>query len=156
MPLQRQPNCHQAGGQPLRDCTPGGDFYQLLIDTHRDLSDEQSALVNAKLILLLSNHIGDLAVAIPEVAQPPDLLVGDGARLTADLESELDDRRDGWIAGLALMGEFDVLLRDAERSGCCNMGFQAEATPLLRLHGNRDQLAGLAGELGPAHGLAQL
>jgi hypothetical protein len=29
---------------------------------HRDLSDEQSALVNAKLILLLSNHIGDLAV----------------------------------------------------------------------------------------------
>lgn len=30
--------------------------------THRDLSDEQSALVNAKLVLLLSNHIGDLTV----------------------------------------------------------------------------------------------
>ena len=38
------------------------DFYQELIDLHRDLSDEQSALVNAKLILLLANHIGDLAV----------------------------------------------------------------------------------------------
>ena len=38
------------------------DFYQELIDLHRDLSDEQSALVNAKLILLLANHIGDLSV----------------------------------------------------------------------------------------------
>jgi hypothetical protein len=38
------------------------DFYQELIDLHRDLSDEQSALVNAKLILLLANHIGDTAV----------------------------------------------------------------------------------------------
>ena len=35
------------------------DFYQELIDLHRDLSDEQSALVNAKLILLLANHVGD-------------------------------------------------------------------------------------------------
>jgi hypothetical protein len=38
------------------------DFYEALIDMHRDLSDAQSALVNAKLILLLANHIGDLAV----------------------------------------------------------------------------------------------
>jgi hypothetical protein len=35
------------------------DFYQELIGLHRDLTDEQSALVNAKLILLLANHIGD-------------------------------------------------------------------------------------------------
>jgi catechol 2,3-dioxygenase-like lactoylglutathione lyase family enzyme len=32
----------------------------MLIEAHRDLSDEQSALLNAKLILLLANHIGDL------------------------------------------------------------------------------------------------
>jgi hypothetical protein len=38
------------------------DFYQELIDLHRELTDEQSALVNAKLILLLANHIGDLDV----------------------------------------------------------------------------------------------
>ena len=38
------------------------DFYEMLIDTHRDLTLEQSHLVNAKLILLLSNHIGDLPV----------------------------------------------------------------------------------------------
>jgi hypothetical protein len=38
------------------------DFYERLIATHRDLSDEESALVNAKLVLLLANHIGDAAV----------------------------------------------------------------------------------------------
>ncbi|MDQ6917540.1 MAG: DUF2783 domain-containing protein [Pseudomonadota bacterium] len=38
------------------------DFYQELVDMHRDLSEEQSALVNAKLILLLANHVGDLEV----------------------------------------------------------------------------------------------
>ena len=37
-------------------------FYELLVDTHRDLSEAQSAMLNAQLILLLSNHIGDLAV----------------------------------------------------------------------------------------------
>ncbi len=35
------------------------DFYERLIATHRGLTDAQSALVNAKLILLLANHIGD-------------------------------------------------------------------------------------------------
>ncbi len=38
------------------------DFYQALIALHRDLTEEQSALVNAKLILLLANHIGDPVV----------------------------------------------------------------------------------------------
>jgi hypothetical protein len=35
------------------------DFYESLISLHRDLSDEPRALVNAKLILLLANHVGD-------------------------------------------------------------------------------------------------
>jgi hypothetical protein len=35
------------------------DFYERLVAAHRDLDDAQSALVNAKLILLLANHIGD-------------------------------------------------------------------------------------------------
>jgi hypothetical protein len=38
------------------------DFYQELVDMHRDLSEQQSALVNAKLILLLANHVGDPVV----------------------------------------------------------------------------------------------
>lgn len=37
-------------------------FYEALIETHRDLSPEQSHQVNAKLVLLLANHIGDLEV----------------------------------------------------------------------------------------------
>jgi hypothetical protein len=36
------------------------DFYQMLIDMHQGLNDADSQMVNAKLILLLSNHIGDL------------------------------------------------------------------------------------------------
>lgn len=39
-------------------------FYEQLVELHRDLSDEQSALLNAKLLLLLANHIGDEAVLL--------------------------------------------------------------------------------------------
>ncbi len=35
------------------------DFYQALVDLHRDLDAAQTLLVNARLILLLANHIGD-------------------------------------------------------------------------------------------------
>lgn len=38
------------------------DFYEALIDLHRDLTEEQSRAVNARLILLLANHIGDMGV----------------------------------------------------------------------------------------------
>src|SRR5262245_38563901 len=38
------------------------DFYEALIETHRDIDATQSQMVNAKLILLLANHIGDLNV----------------------------------------------------------------------------------------------
>lgn len=38
------------------------DFYESLIDMHRDLSPAQSNAANAALILLLANHIGSTAV----------------------------------------------------------------------------------------------
>jgi hypothetical protein len=38
------------------------DFYESLIDMHRELDTAQSQMANAKLILLLANHIGDLNV----------------------------------------------------------------------------------------------
>lgn len=38
------------------------DFYAELIDLHRDLTPEQSHAVNASLVLLLANHVGDMAV----------------------------------------------------------------------------------------------
>lgn len=62
MTLNRDPNFHESGKRYFREFTPGDDFYQSLIDTHRDLSDEQSAQVNARLILLLANHVGDIGV----------------------------------------------------------------------------------------------
>lgn len=37
-------------------------FYARLIAAHCDLTDQQSLLVNARLILLLANHIGDTEV----------------------------------------------------------------------------------------------
>ncbi|HEY9271025.1 MAG: DUF2783 domain-containing protein [Achromobacter sp.] len=38
------------------------DFYEALIETHRDLTNEQSQELNAALILLLANHLGDMDV----------------------------------------------------------------------------------------------
>ncbi|NVJ69810.1 MAG: DUF2783 domain-containing protein [Alphaproteobacteria bacterium] len=38
------------------------DVYQVIIDMHRGMTDEESEKANAKLILLLANHIGDLEV----------------------------------------------------------------------------------------------
>ncbi len=62
MPLNLQPNLHEPGVRAVRDYTSADDFYQALIDTHRELSDEHSALLNAKLVLLLANQIGDLGL----------------------------------------------------------------------------------------------
>ena len=62
MPLQLQPNLNEPGKRYFRDFSAGDDFYEALIDTHRDLTDEQSERVNARLILLLANHIGDISV----------------------------------------------------------------------------------------------
>ena len=38
------------------------DFYEALIDAHRDLGTAQSHELNAKLVLLLANHVGRLDV----------------------------------------------------------------------------------------------
>ena len=35
------------------------DFYQALIEAHAGLNEEQSAALNARLILLLANQVGD-------------------------------------------------------------------------------------------------
>ncbi|MCU0951209.1 MAG: DUF2783 domain-containing protein [Burkholderiaceae bacterium] len=72
MPLATQPNFHVPGTRALRDFTPGDDFYQLLIDAHRDLSAEDSARLNARLILLLANHVGDLDVVREALAVAKD------------------------------------------------------------------------------------
>ena len=51
------------------------DIYESLIRLHEGLSDAESAVVNAKLILLLANHIGD-----PEVIRQAISLARSTAR----------------------------------------------------------------------------
>lgn len=53
MPLNTQPNLARPD-----------DFYEALIDMHRDLDEAQSQAANAQLILLLANHIGDHDVLV--------------------------------------------------------------------------------------------
>ena len=38
------------------------DFYEALIEAHRGLSDARSEMLNARLVLLLANHVGDMQV----------------------------------------------------------------------------------------------
>ena len=40
----------------------GDDFYEALIRAHQGLSEAQSHALNARLVLILANHVGDLAV----------------------------------------------------------------------------------------------
>lgn len=49
MTLNTQPNIAQPD-----------DFYQALIEAHAGLTEQQSAALNARLILLLANQVGDL------------------------------------------------------------------------------------------------
>lgn len=44
------------------------ELYQLLVDAHRSLSPAQSRQLDASLVLLLANHIGDLRVVEQAVA----------------------------------------------------------------------------------------
>jgi len=48
-------------------------FYEAWLDAHRGLADHQSALLNARLVLLLANQIGDervLADCVNAAAKP--------------------------------------------------------------------------------------
>ena len=55
--LRREPHIQDPDG-----------FYEALIDSQRDLSDEQADLLLAKLVLILANHIGDCAVLDEAIA----------------------------------------------------------------------------------------
>lgn len=45
------------------------DFYEVLIAAHEGLSKEESDSLNARLILVLANHIGDQEVLEAAVAE---------------------------------------------------------------------------------------
>lgn len=60
--LNVAPNLGVPGERYRHAYMPGDRFYEMLIESHRGLSDEHSELMNARLVLLLANHIGDLRV----------------------------------------------------------------------------------------------
>ena len=68
MSLNRQPNIADPDG-----------FYQALLDTHAGLSLAESHALNARLVLILANQVGDMAqlraalAAAREDAPPDDL-----------------------------------------------------------------------------------
>jgi hypothetical protein len=57
MPLIHTPNIPDPDG-----------FYEELINAQRDLTDEQVELMNAKLILVLANQVGDRATLAEALA----------------------------------------------------------------------------------------
>jgi hypothetical protein len=57
MPLQREPNL----ADPDR-------LYAALIEAHAGLTEAESAALNARLVLLLANHIGDAGVLTEALA----------------------------------------------------------------------------------------
>lgn len=56
------------------------DFYEALIDAHRDLSLSQSEALNARLILLLANHIGSQPVLQEALALARATVLAAGAQ----------------------------------------------------------------------------
>lgn len=57
MPLNLNPNIPDPDG-----------FYQLLTDSQRDMDDAEAAAMNARLVLILANQIGDRAVLDAAIA----------------------------------------------------------------------------------------
>ena len=68
MPLNTQPNFSETGVRHRWAYTPGDAFYDALIAAHHGLTDAQSELLNARLVLLLANHVGDLSVLREAIA----------------------------------------------------------------------------------------
>ncbi len=54
------------------------EFYESLIEAHRGLSEAQSVAVNARLILLLANQVGDLATLQAVIAKAREGIVAAG------------------------------------------------------------------------------
>jgi hypothetical protein len=57
MALKHEPNVADPDG-----------LYAAIIDAHADLAEAESAALNARLVLLLANHIGDAAVLAEALA----------------------------------------------------------------------------------------
>ena len=66
--LKLTPHFHDAQRPPSGNPAVSDDFYEALLDAHQGLSEEQSHALNARLILTLANHIGDVQVLKEAIA----------------------------------------------------------------------------------------
>jgi hypothetical protein len=66
--LNTAPNFGIPGERQRRAYSAGDRAYEMLVAGHEGLSDAQSELMNARLVLLLANHIGDLRVLQEAIA----------------------------------------------------------------------------------------
>ena len=55
----------------------GDEFYESLMRAHQGLSEAESHALNARLVLILANHIGDLAVLREAIARARSSLASD-------------------------------------------------------------------------------
>lgn len=55
------------------------DAYRLVVEAHRGLGDEASAVLNSALVLVLANHIGDIDVLREAIAVAKHALSGTAA-----------------------------------------------------------------------------
>jgi hypothetical protein len=55
------------------------DVYNAIVDAHKDLSEEQCRAFDARLILLLANHVGDEAAIREALAAARQSLEEEGA-----------------------------------------------------------------------------
>ena len=60
------------------------DFYEALIEAHRDLTAAQSHALNARLVLLLANHVGSLPVLREALAAARSNTLGTHSGAAAD------------------------------------------------------------------------
>ena len=59
--LKFAPHLHFPGQAPVADPAASDEFYECLMQAHQDLNEDQSHLLNARLILLLANQVGDVS-----------------------------------------------------------------------------------------------
>ena len=60
------------------------DFYEALIAAHRDLDTARSHELNAKLVLLLANHVGQQAVLEQALQAARDSTLKSASRSTSE------------------------------------------------------------------------
>ena len=65
--LITRPNFYSDASKERGDFEPGDAFYEALMQSHEGLTESQSHLLNARLILVLANHIGHLETLVQAI-----------------------------------------------------------------------------------------